>query len=106
MISQTTFSSKTKLIGKIPPIRKHGLGYLKLAFAANKGKKGWYSLLTPETLRLAKAASFRKNLDLIFQYDGKKVMKIRSKLQNFGKVKGKTPSLQKNENKVWLFELH
>ena len=42
------------MIGKSVPIRKHGLGYLKLAFAANKGKKGWYSLLSQETLRLAK----------------------------------------------------
>ena len=106
MISETAYSSKTKLIGQSLYVSEHRIGYLNLAFAANKGKKGWYSLLTPETLRLAKAASFRKNLDLIFQYDGKKVMKIRSKLQNFGKVKGKTPSLQKNENKVWLFELH
>ena len=39
MILETTYSSQTKLIGQDLPIREHGIGYLNLSFAANKGKK-------------------------------------------------------------------
>ena len=39
MISETAYSSHTKLLGQNLPIREHGIGYLNLAFAANKGKK-------------------------------------------------------------------
>ena len=39
MISETTYSSKTKLLGLSLLIREHGIGYSNLAFAANKGQK-------------------------------------------------------------------
>ena len=39
MISETTYSSKTKLIGQSLCISEHGIGYLNLAFAAKKGQK-------------------------------------------------------------------
>ena len=39
MISKTTYSSKTKLIGQSLCVLEHGIGYSNLAFAANKGQK-------------------------------------------------------------------
>ena len=39
MISETAYSSKTKLLGLSLLIREHGIGYSDLAFAANKGQK-------------------------------------------------------------------
>ena len=39
VISETAYSSQTKLIGQSLPIGEHGIGYLNLAFAANKGQK-------------------------------------------------------------------
>ena len=39
MISETIYSSQTKLIGQSLPIRGHGIGYLNLAFEAKKGRK-------------------------------------------------------------------
>ena len=39
MISETAYSSQTKLIGQSLPIEEHGIGYLNAAFAANKGQK-------------------------------------------------------------------
>ena len=39
MISETTYSSQTKLIGEGLLIGEHGIGYSNLAFAANKGQK-------------------------------------------------------------------
>ena len=39
MISETAYSSQTKLLGQSLPIGEHGIGYLNLAFAANKGQK-------------------------------------------------------------------
>ena len=37
MISETTYSSQTKLIGQSLCVFKHGIGYSILAFAAIKG---------------------------------------------------------------------
>ena len=37
MISETAYSSQTKLIEQSLPIGGHGIGYLNLAFVANKG---------------------------------------------------------------------
>ena len=37
VFSETAYSSQTKLIGENLPIGEHGIGYLNLAFAANKG---------------------------------------------------------------------
>ena len=45
MISETGYSSQTKLIGQSLHVSEHGIGYLNLAFAANKGPKGLYSVL-------------------------------------------------------------
>ena len=39
MISETAYSSQTKLIGESLCISEHGIGYSNLAFAANKGQK-------------------------------------------------------------------
>ena len=39
MITETAYSSQTKLIGEGLLIEEHGIGYLNLAFAANKGPK-------------------------------------------------------------------
>ena len=39
MFSETTYSSQTKLIGQSLYVTEHGIGYLNLAFAANKGQK-------------------------------------------------------------------
>ena len=39
MISETAYSSKTKLLGLSLLIGEHGIGYSNLAFAANKGQK-------------------------------------------------------------------
>ena len=39
MISETTYSSQTKLKGQSPPIREHGIGYSNLAFEAKKGRE-------------------------------------------------------------------
>ena len=47
MISETAYSSQTKLIGQSLHVSEHGIGYLNLAFAANKGQKGQYSVLSP-----------------------------------------------------------
>ena len=47
VFSETAYSSQTKLIGQSLCISEHGIGYLNLAFAANKGKKGQYSVLSP-----------------------------------------------------------
>ena len=41
MISETAYSSQTKLIGQSLPIREHGIGYSKLAYAADIGKIGF-----------------------------------------------------------------
>ena len=41
MILETTYSSQTKLIGQSLPIGEHGIGYSKLAYAADKGKRGF-----------------------------------------------------------------
>ena len=38
-------------------------------------------------LSVGKKAGFRRNLDLIFQYDGKKVVKIRFNFQIFEKIR-------------------
>ena len=47
MISETAYSNQTKLIGEDLLIGEHGIGYLNLAFEANKGQKGQYSVLSP-----------------------------------------------------------
>ena len=39
MISETAYISQTKLIGQSFHVLEHGIGYLNLAFAANKGRK-------------------------------------------------------------------
>ena len=39
MFLETAYSSQTKLIGPSLDISEHGIGYLNLAFAANKGQK-------------------------------------------------------------------
>ena len=39
MISETAYSSKTKLLGLSPLIGEHRIGYSDLALAANKGQK-------------------------------------------------------------------
>ena len=39
MFSETTYSSQSKLIGQSFYIPEHGIGYLNLAFAANKRQK-------------------------------------------------------------------
>ena len=47
MFSETAYSSKTKLIEPSLDVSEHGIGYLNLAFAANKGQKGQYLFLSP-----------------------------------------------------------
>ena len=39
MISETAYSSQTKLIGQSLPIGEHEIGYLNLAFEPQKGQK-------------------------------------------------------------------
>ena len=39
MISETAYSSQTKLIGQNLHLLEHGIGYSNLAFAVNKGQK-------------------------------------------------------------------
>ena len=39
MISETAYSSQTKLIGLSLHVSEHRIGYSDLAFAANKGRK-------------------------------------------------------------------
>ena len=39
MISETTYSSHTKLLGQSLPMKEHQKGYLNLAFATKKGQK-------------------------------------------------------------------
>ena len=41
MISETAYSSQTKLIGQSLPIGEHGIGYTKFAYAGDKGKRGF-----------------------------------------------------------------
>ena len=42
MISETAYSSQGKLIGQSLHVSEQGIGYLNLAFAANKGQKGQF----------------------------------------------------------------
>ena len=44
MISDTTYSSQTKLIGQSFHVSEHGIGYSNLAFEAKKGR---YLVLSP-----------------------------------------------------------
>ena len=39
MVSETTYSSQTKLIGQRLHVLEYGIGYSNLAFKANKGQK-------------------------------------------------------------------
>ena len=39
VFSETAHTSQTKLIGQSLCVSEHGIGYLNLAFAANKGQK-------------------------------------------------------------------
>ena len=39
MVLETAYSSQFKLIGQSLCVSEHGIGYLNLAFATNKGQK-------------------------------------------------------------------